>query len=67
MEVSYTVYEAFDNLLCNFLPARPREHHAHAVLHWIKAAFKKHTLDSLTEADCFNKEAYRQVLFHIQS
>lgn len=38
---------------------RPREHHAHAVLHWIKAAFKKHTLDSLTEADCFNKEAYR--------
>jgi len=46
------------NLAPRFRPWRPREHHAHAVLHWIKASFKKHTLDSLMEADCFNKEAY---------
>jgi len=40
---------------------RPKEHHAFDVLHWVKVAFKKHALDKFTEADCFNKEAYRSV------
>ena len=57
MEVSYTV--PIYGILLPPLSARPREHHANAVLHWIKAAFKKCALDSLTEEDCFNKEAYR--------
>ena len=29
------------------------------VLHWVKAAFKKHALDDIQEADCLNPEAFR--------
>ncbi|CDO71347.1 hypothetical protein BN946_scf184908.g105 [Trametes cinnabarina] len=47
------------NLAPRFRPWRPKEHHVFDVLHWIKAAFKKHALDEIKEADCFNKEAYR--------
>lgn len=38
---------------------RPKEHHVFDVLHWVKAAFKKHALDEIKEADCLNKEAFR--------
>jgi hypothetical protein len=38
---------------------RPKEHHVFDVLHYIKAAFKKHALDKLNESDCLNKEAFR--------
>lgn len=38
---------------------RPKDHHVFDVLHWIKAAFKKHALDEIKEIDCLNKEAFR--------
>ncbi|KJA24657.1 hypothetical protein HYPSUDRAFT_482147 [Hypholoma sublateritium FD-334 SS-4] len=47
------------NLAPRFRPWRPKEHHAFDVLHWVKAAFKKHALDGFQESDCFNKEAFR--------
>ncbi|KAI0638041.1 UBC-like protein [Trametes polyzona] len=47
------------NLAPRFRPWRPKEHHVFDVLHWVKAAFKKHALDEIKEGDCFNKEAYR--------
>ncbi|TFY75904.1 hypothetical protein EWM64_g8107 [Hericium alpestre] len=50
------------NLASKFRPWRPKEHHVYDVLHWIKAAFKKHALDEIKEIDCLNKEAYR--LYH---
>ncbi|KAJ7700062.1 ubiquitin-conjugating enzyme/RWD-like protein [Mycena rosella] len=50
------------NLAPRFRPWRPKEHRVFDVLHWIKAAFKKHALDEIKEADCLNKEAYR--LYH---
>ena len=39
----------------------PKEHHVFDVLHWVKAAFKKHALDDIKESDCLNKEAFRCV------
>ncbi|PCH41532.1 UBC-like protein [Wolfiporia cocos MD-104 SS10] len=48
------------NLAPRFKPWKPKEHHSFDVLHWIKAAFKKHALDEIKEADCLNKEAYRR-------
>jgi ubiquitin-protein ligase len=45
-----------------FRPWRPKEHHVFDVLHWVKAAFKKHALDQIKADDCSNKEAYR--LYH---
>ncbi|KAI0698527.1 UBC-like protein [Cerioporus squamosus] len=53
------------NLAPRFRPWRPKEHHVFDVLHWVKAAFKKHALDEIKEGDCFNKEAYRCVLPHL--
>ncbi|EIW61329.1 UBC-like protein [Trametes versicolor FP-101664 SS1] len=50
------------NLAPRFRPWRPKEHHVFDVLHWVKAAFKKHALDDIKDSDCFNKEAYR--LYH---
>ncbi|GJE84164.1 UBC-like protein [Phanerochaete sordida] len=47
------------NLAPRFKPWRPQEHHIFDVLHWIKAAFKKHALDEIQEGDCLNKEAFR--------
>ncbi|KAI0663286.1 UBC-like protein [Cubamyces menziesii] len=49
------------NLAPRFRPWRPKEHHVFDVLHWVKAAFKKHALDDVKEADCFNKEAYSTI------
>ena len=49
------------NLAPRFRPWRPKEHHVFDVLHWVKAAFKKHALDEIKEGECFNKEAYRCV------
>lgn len=39
--------------------------HVFDVLHWLKAAFKKHQLDNLKEADCLNKEAYKYALYFL--
>jgi len=50
------------NLSSRFRPWRPKEHHVYDILHWVKAAFKKHALDEITEPECFNKEAFR--LYH---
>lgn len=50
------------NLAPRFRLWRPKEHQIFDVLHWVKAAFKKHALDDIKEADCLNKEAYR--LYH---
>ncbi|OSX60166.1 hypothetical protein POSPLADRAFT_1147806 [Postia placenta MAD-698-R-SB12] len=47
------------NLAPRFRLWRPKEHQIFDVLHWVKAAFKKHALDDIKEADCLNKEAYR--------
>ncbi|KAI0677104.1 UBC-like protein [Trametes maxima] len=52
------------NLAPRFRPWRPKEHHVFDVLHWVKAAFKKHALDEVKEGDCFNKEAYRIYRYH---
>ncbi|KAJ7638789.1 UBC-like protein [Roridomyces roridus] len=50
------------NLAPRFRPWRCVFHRVFDILHYIKAAFKKHTLDALKESECFNKEAYR--LYH---
>ncbi|KAK7061685.1 protein crossbronx [Favolaschia claudopus] len=50
------------NLAPRFRPWRPKEHRVFDILHYIKAAFKKHALDEIKESDCLNKEAYR--LYH---
>ncbi|KAK7696001.1 hypothetical protein QCA50_000641 [Cerrena zonata] len=50
------------NLAPRFRPWRPKEHHVFDILHWIKAAFKKHALDEIKEIDSLNKEAFR--LYH---
>ncbi|KAF4574632.1 hypothetical protein EYR36_005980 [Pleurotus pulmonarius] len=42
-----------------FRPWRPKEHHIFHVLHWIKAAFKKHALDKTNEDDAVSKGALR--------
>ncbi|PSR90678.1 hypothetical protein PHLCEN_2v4827 [Hermanssonia centrifuga] len=47
------------NLAPRFRPWKPTDHHVFDVLHWIKAAFKKHALDDIKEFDCLNKEAFR--------
>ncbi len=49
------------NLAPRFRSWRPKEHHVFEVLHWVKAAFKKHALDEIKDSDCFNKEAFRYV------
>ncbi|KAM0791643.1 hypothetical protein ACM66B_006079 [Microbotryomycetes sp. NB124-2] len=38
---------------------RPRQDFVVHVLHFMKACFKRQTLDALTEPQCANKEAYR--------
>ncbi|EDR10197.1 uncharacterized protein LACBIDRAFT_318352 [Laccaria bicolor S238N-H82] len=50
------------SLFPRFRPWRPKEHHVFDVLHWVKAAFKRHALDQIQADDCSNKEAYR--LYH---
>ena len=63
MEVSFSKVTLAFNFSNNF--SRPKEHHVFHVLHWIKAAFKKHALDGIKEADCLNKEAFRSVYLHV--
>lgn len=55
------VATALENRTSFMTQFRPKEHHVFDVLHWVKAAFKKHALDSFQESDCFNKEAFRYV------
>jgi len=50
------------NIAPRFRPWRPKEHHVYDILHWVKAAFKKHALDEIKETECFNREAFR--LYH---
>ncbi|CAK5275655.1 unnamed protein product [Mycena citricolor] len=59
VSVTYVWYLDWIELNCIDVLHRPKEHHIFDVLHWIKAAFKKHALDEIKEADCLNKEAYR--------
>ncbi|GJJ07550.1 hypothetical protein Clacol_001752 [Clathrus columnatus] len=47
------------NLAPRFQSWNPKEHHVFDILHWIKAAFKCAALDSLTEKDCLNVDAFR--------
>ncbi|KAI9447987.1 UBC-like protein [Lactarius indigo] len=47
------------NLAPKFNPWRPKEHHVYDILYYIKASFKKHTLDQIKEGDCLNREAFR--------
>ncbi|KAF8845755.1 UBC-like protein [Paxillus ammoniavirescens] len=47
------------NLTARFRPWRPKEHHIHDILHFIKVAFKEPTLDKLDEIDAVNKEAFK--------
>jgi len=50
------------NLSPRFRLWRPKEHHIFDILHWVKAAFKKHALDAIKRSDCLNTEAFR--LYH---
>ncbi|KAH6914928.1 ubiquitin-conjugating enzyme/RWD-like protein [Coprinopsis sp. MPI-PUGE-AT-0042] len=52
-------YEGAFNFSHRFRPWRPKEHHVFDVLHCVKSAFKRPTLDTLREEDCLNKEAFR--------
>ncbi|KAF8332669.1 ubiquitin-conjugating enzyme/RWD-like protein [Cantharellus anzutake] len=45
------------SLSARFRPWLPQEHHVFDILHSLKAAFKKDSLDRLDERDCFNPEA----------
>ncbi|KIJ70586.1 hypothetical protein HYDPIDRAFT_77782 [Hydnomerulius pinastri MD-312] len=47
------------NLTARFRPWRPKEHHVHDILHFIKVAFKEPHLDRLNEIDAINKEAFK--------
>lgn len=40
---------------------RPKEHHVHDVLYFVKSAFKEHALEKLNEMDVVNKEAFKYV------
>jgi hypothetical protein len=57
LEVSSLISEAAE--LYDHRSCRPKEHHVFDVLHWVKAAFKKHALDEMKASDCLNKEAFR--------
>lgn len=56
MRVHVSTYEL---LVLTLRRGRPKEHHVFDILHWIKAAFKKHALDEIKEIDSLNKEAFR--------
>lgn len=47
----------------NNVPVRPRpkEHHVHDILYFVKTAFKERALDKLNEMDAVNKEAFKCV------
>ncbi|KAI9574838.1 UBC-like protein [Boletus coccyginus] len=47
------------NLTARFRPWRPKEHHVHDVLYFVKTAFKERALDKLDEMDVVNKEAFK--------
>ncbi|KAN0097608.1 hypothetical protein V8E55_002054 [Tylopilus felleus] len=51
------------NLTARFRPWRPKEHHVHNVLYFVKTAFKERALDKLNEMDVVNKEAFKYVSF----
>ncbi|KAH0839769.1 hypothetical protein J3R83DRAFT_711 [Lanmaoa asiatica] len=45
-----------DNVLA---PRRPKEHHVHDILYFVKTAFKERALEKLNELDVVNKEAFK--------
>ncbi|KAF8559129.1 UBC-like protein [Imleria badia] len=47
------------NLTARFRPWRPKEHHVHDILYFVKTAFKERALDKLNEMDVVNKEAFK--------
>ncbi|KAG9317309.1 hypothetical protein JVU11DRAFT_1507 [Chiua virens] len=49
------------NLAARFRPWRPKEHHVHDILFFIKAAFKDGALKKVNEMDVVNKEAFKYV------
>ncbi|KAF8450695.1 ubiquitin-conjugating enzyme/RWD-like protein [Boletus edulis BED1] len=53
------------NLTARFRPWRPKEHHVHDMLYFVKTAFKGHALDRLNEMDVVNKEAFKYVLYFL--
>ncbi|KAF8138306.1 ubiquitin-conjugating enzyme/RWD-like protein [Boletus edulis] len=55
------------NLTARFRPWRPKEHHVHDMLYFVKTAFKGHALDRLNEMDVVNKEAFKYVLYFLDS
>lgn len=40
---------------------RPKEHHVHDILYFVKSAFKERALEKLNEMDVVNKEAFKYV------
>lgn len=42
-----------------FRPWQPKIHNIFGILHFVKASFDKETLDTISEHDCPNKEAFR--------
>lgn len=40
-------------------PRRPKEHHVHDILYFVKTAFKERGLEKLNEMDVVNKEAFK--------
>ena len=51
-----------DRLTIVTVPRRPKEHHVHDILYFVKTAFKQRALDKLNEMDVVNKEAFKYVL-----
>jgi len=47
------------NMSARFSPWRPKQDHVFDVLHFIKLAFKKQTLDNVKQSECLNKEAFK--------
>jgi len=47
------------NLTARFRPWRPKEHHVHDILYFVKTAFKERALGKLNEMDVVNKEAFK--------
>jgi len=47
------------NLTARFRPWRPKEHHVHDILYFVKTAFKECSLEKLNELDVLNKEAFK--------
>lgn len=52
---------ALDNKLTVCCHCRPKEHHVHDILYFVKTAFKECALEKLNEIDVVNREAFKYV------